>query len=56
MSYGAVYQALIDVERLGYVHDDAPDGVVRKSKRALYAANNQLFAEVLGASVAHFVV
>jgi DNA-binding IclR family transcriptional regulator len=56
MSRASVYEALRDLKRLGYVEDDAPDGVVRRTKRTLFWANKELVAEDLGATVAHLMV
>jgi DNA-binding transcriptional ArsR family regulator len=54
MSRGSVYEALRDLKRWGYVEDDAPENVRRRSKRTTFWANKDIIADDLGATVAYF--
>jgi DNA-binding transcriptional ArsR family regulator len=56
MSRGAVYEALRELKRVGYVQDDAPDDVVRRRKLTHFWADRELVGEDMGAFFVYFLV
>lgn len=55
MSRNSVHEALKDLGRLGYVEDDAADGLKRRPPKTTFWANRELIAEDLGATVAYLL-
>lgn len=55
MSRPAVYKALDELVRVGYVEHDAPDSDHRKPSKTRFTARRDLIAEDLGATVAHLL-
>ncbi|TFC93007.1 MULTISPECIES: hypothetical protein [Cryobacterium] len=55
MSRGSVHEAIRELGRLGYVQNNAPEGVRRRPAKTQFWANRELIAADLGATVGYLL-